>query len=808
MAFVKSKLIARVIVDVPSMQTDQLYDYKIPDQYQGLVSRGMRVSVPFGQRQVLAYVVEICENSAFSGELRTISGLLDDRPVLTEELLELGCKMARSLFNFVVECYQTMLPRLLKVDYDKVFCPTPTISQKNRKNYFSKEDQVTWKACDEFGQLNTYLQLVKAGEVRIKYLVKDRKSYKMEKWVQPLLSPEQLQIQLEGISSRAKKQRELCEELMQLSPHKIPVKVLKDEKNISLEIIKKGQEKGWLRLLEERVSRDPYAHKNIPLQEAKTLFSEQKRAFEAVRKAMDAEEEKVFLLQGVTGSGKTEVYLQLIQHALDQGKTALLLVPEISLTPQMVEQLKGRFGKLVAVLHSQLSVGEHFDEWSKLRNGQAKIAVGARSSIFAPLDHIGVIIIDEEHESTYKQNDTPRYHARMIAKWRGHYHHCPVLLGSATPSLESRARAQNGVYQLLKMSHRTNHMALPQVTLVDMRQEFKKKNYYQFSYELKQAMEETFRRGEQVALMLNRRGYANYLMCRDCGYVFQCKDCDVSLTFHYQAKQLQCHYCGYSLPYPQCCLKCGGKHLRDFGSGTERVEQEIYQLFPEQTVVRMDNDTTRKKGAHERLLSKVASGQADILLGTQMIAKGLDFPNITLVGVINADTSLYLPDFRASERTFQLLTQVSGRTGRGDKEGRVIIQTFNPEHYALQFAASQDYEGFYQREMHFRKLNHYSPYFYTIRITISSFEEKQALKKAYQVLDALKEKDYSQDNCLIGPSQSAIARKKNRYYFQILYHYRQLETIRESLETLKKLAQEWSQKKIYVMIDVEPMTFL
>ncbi len=799
---------ARVIVDVPTMQTDHPYDYYIPDRYQDLIQVGMRVQVPFGVRQVLAYVVELTATSEFEGELKEITSLLDDQAVLTPEMLSLGRDMAEHLFSYVVTCYQTMLPRLLKVDYHKYFVPSETLTYQHRKSYFKDQEEVSWEAAEEAEQLKNLLVLKETGEVSVDYRVADRKHYKTEKWIQPLLDAEQLEQERDQLRKTAKKQILLCEVLMELEGRRVSVKWLRENYDLSLQTIRRGQDFGWLKLFEVEVDRDPYADRYQERTQDKPLTDDQSQVYQEVKQAISDQVNDTYLLQGVTGSGKTEVYLQLIRQALDQGQTAILLVPEIALTPQMVAQLKGRFGDLVAVLHSQLSVGEHFDEWRKMRRGDARVVVGARSSIFAPIDNIGIIIIDEEHETTYKQEEAPRYHARDVAKWRASYHSCPLVLGSATPALESRARAQNGVYHLLSLPGRINGKALPAVDLIDMREEFKHKNYYQFSRSLKEAIDQTLSQGQQVALMLNRRGYANYVMCRDCGYVFQCQNCDVSLTYHYSDRSLQCHYCGYSRPYPQVCPLCQGQHLRPFGSGTEKVEEEIYQLFPGKNLVRMDNDTTRKKGAHERLLAKVASGEADILLGTQMIAKGLDFPNITLVGVINADTSLYLPDFRASERTFQLLTQVSGRAGRGDLEGRVMIQTFNPDHYALQLAKHHDYDRFYQKEMTYRKLNHYSPYFYTIRLSISHFNEKDALKAALTLATLLRERSQGSKDYVIGPSQNAISRIKNRYYYQILYQYRNQAHIQPLFQEIRDLAQDWSKKKLYVSIDVEPLSFL
>ncbi|MGV3174943.1 primosomal protein N' [Aerococcus suis] len=798
---------AQVIVDVPTMQVNHPFDYIIPSQWANFVTPGMRVQVPFGVREVLGFVVEVSDESNIDHELKSISAVLDDEPVLTSEMLQLGKELATQLFTFQILCFQTMIPNLLKVDYTKVFVPLPTISWEHQQQFFSSQKEVSWDAANQNQQLATLMQLKSAGEVAVEYRLKDKKKIKKAYWIQPLLDYEELQEVESQLRPQATKQQDLVAVLMDLDGENISAKQLKASFNLSMQTIRSGERKGWLTVFEKEEKRDPYADLVTETVEPKTLFPEQQQAFNRILPDIHTHRHEVFLLQGVTGSGKTEVYLQLIQAARDLDKTALLLVPEIGLTPQMVNQLKGRFGNDVAVLHSQLTAGERFDEWRKLKHGEAHIAVGARSSIFAPLDNLGIIIIDEEHETTYKQNNAPRYHAREVAKWRGNYHQCPVVLGSATPSLETRARAQNGVYERLTLTKRTNHHELPDVQIVDMREEFKHKNYYQFSRKLRDAITETLARHEQVALMLNRRGYANYIQCMDCGHVFQCPNCDVSLTRHNEDKTLKCHYCGHTEALPQFCPECRGHHLQSFGTGTEKVEQEIMELFPEANVVRMDNDTTRRKGSHQKILNKVANHEADILLGTQMIAKGLDFPNITLVGIINADTSLYLPNFRASEQTFQLITQMSGRAGRGDLPGQVFVQTFNPEHYALQFAKAHDYEKFYAYEMRYRKLNHYSPYVFTIRLTVSHFDEKTGLRTAFKIRRLLQEADVQQTR-ILGPSQSAIARINNQYYFQVLYHYRNRHAIQPILETIKNKAQEWDRDHIHVMMDVEPMSFM
>ena len=438
------------------------------------------------------------------------------------------------------------------------------------------------------------------------------------------------------------------------------------------------------------------------------------------------------------------------------------------------------FGSKIAILHSRLNDGEKYDEWRKIKRGEARVVVGARSSIFSPVENLGIVIIDEEHETTYKQEENPKYHARNVAIYRAEFNQCPVVLGSATPSLESRARAQKNVFHLLELTERANKQAMPEVNIIDMREEFQNNNRGNFSQILQGKIRERIDKKEQIVLLLNKRGYSSFIMCRDCGYVHECPNCDISMTFHMDTKGMKCHYCGHEEPVPKKCPKCQGNQFRYYGTGTQKVESELQELFPDARIIRMDVDTTRKKGDHERLLAAFGRGDADILLGTQMIAKGLDFPNITLVGVINADTSLSLPDFRSSEKTFQLLTQVSGRTGRSDLVGEVIVQSFNPDHYAIRYAQNHNYDGFYRQEMALRHQSGYPPYYFTTQITVSDLDEKKAQTKIYEINAKLRNR-LEGETIILGPSRSSIARMNNRYYFQLLIKYKQKQESKKGI---------------------------
>ena len=509
---------------------------------------------------------------------------------------------------------------------------------------------------------------------------------------------------------------------------------------------------------------------------------------------------KTFLLYGVTGSGKTEVYMNIIEKVINKGMSAIMLVPEISLTPQIVERFTLRFGDNIAILHSGLSDAEKYDEYRKITMGKVKIVVGARSAIFAPLTNIGIIIIDEEHTATYKQENHPRYHARDIAILRSKYHNCPIVLGSATPSLESFARAMNKNYELLVMKKRANNMLLPDVHIVDMKEEIKRGNYT-FSKLLIDKINEKISKGEQVILLLNRRGYSPLIKCSKCGEVEKCPNCDISLTYHKSSDSLRCHYCNYTKKCPSKCMKCGSADIKGIGLGTEKLEQEIMDKFKAK-VIRMDADTTSRKGMHEKIIKEFGEGKYDILLGTQMIAKGLDFPKVTLVGVINADMSLCVPDFRSSERTFQLLSQVSGRAGRGKYPGEVIIQTFNPLHYSIRYAKNHDYLNFYKEEMAIRKQLNYSPYYFITLVRISCKDYEEGFKHANKIKDYL-EKNLSSDTILLGPTMASMFKINNIYNYQCIIKYKKDLKLKDTLINIDNIYK--TNNKVNVEIDVDPI---
>lgn len=506
-----------------------------------------------------------------------------------------------------------------------------------------------------------------------------------------------------------------------------------------------------------------------------------------------------FLLYGVTGSGKTEVYMDVIEKAINNGKSAIMLVPEIGLTPQIVGKFISRFGNVISVLHSKLSDSERYDEYRKITNGESKIVIGTRSAIFVPFNNIGVIIIDEEHTSSYKQDNNPRYSAINVAEWRSKYHNCPLVLGSATPSLESFAKAGNHVYKLLSLTERAGGSVLPIVNIIDMKEEVKKGNFI-LSDMLKNKISEVLSKGEQAIILLNRRGYSSTISCKECGYVYKCPNCDITYTYHKSSNNLKCHYCGYSMVLPNKCSICGSDNLKDYGLGTEKLEETLNSLYKAR-IVRMDVDTTSRKGQHQKIIDDFGEHKYDILIGTQMIAKGLDFPLVTLVGVVSIDSSLTSPDYRASENTFQLLSQVSGRAGRSESKGEVIIQTFNPDHYAITLAKNHDYIDFYKEEMKIRKMLKYSPYYYMVLVAITSKDYELGFKEANKIGSYIRN-NISNDSIVLGPTMANMFKVNNIYHYQIIIKYRKDDSLMKVLKFI--IDMQVRNNKIDVSIDFNP----
>ena len=791
--------IAKVIVDVPLMQTDKPYSYVVPKEFSTMLEIGMRVHVPFGKANRLIQGIVVALEEETTTELKEIVEVLDFTPVLNEEQLWLAEELRKSVFSYKISILKAMLPRFLNSSYDKILHAQPSLNEEDRLLIFGNIDQQHFSSLDKELQAKV-MRLTRQGAIQLEYQATDQKHIKTEKWYRV---DHEVLGQL-VIPNRAKKKQVLREVLQDQTG----IHLLADLKeNFSREVIHYFIEQAALQIVEKEVSRSKAYFENVSATSALVLNEEQKVAVQAITQQI-GHTGKPFLLEGVTGSGKTEVYLQVIQEALSRSKTAIMLVPEISLTPQVTNRFISRFGKKVAILHSGLSNGEKYDEWRKVERGEAQVVVGARSAIFAPLKNIGAIIIDEEHEASYKQDSNPRYHARDVALLRAKYNQAVLVLGSATPSLESRARASKGVYHFLQLTKRANpHAQIPKVEIVDFRDYIGQNEASDFTPVLLEAIKDRLEKKEQVVLMLNRRGYSSFVMCRECGTVDTCPNCDISLTLHMDTKSMNCHYCGFSKGIPHSCPNCSSRSIRYYGTGTQKAYDELVEAFPQARILRMDVDTTRKKGSHEQILKEFGGGEANILLGTQMIAKGLDFPNVTLVGVLNADTALNLPDFRSSERTFQLLTQVSGRAGRAEKAGQVIIQSYNPNHYAIAFAKNQDYEGFYAYEMRVRRQLAYPPYYFTVGITLSHKIEEVVIKKSYEVLNILRS-GLSDKVQILGPTPKPIARTHNLYHYQLMIKYRFEDHLPDVLNQMLDWTQQKDNKDLRLSIDHEPQSFM
>lgn len=723
-------MVARVTLEIALRKE---FDYAIPTELAGRIEVGSRVKVPFGPRVVSGVVTSLVEESTHTN-LRAILDVVGQQSQVTPKVLAL----ARWIAGY--------------------YCCPVEIALKSVLPEAVRRDKEGWK---------------KQLFVRVVPTVGD---------------PPKLTRRQEEIWSIIEEFREMpLQELMRLT-------------EATAETIRRLEDKGLIRISRQIAERDPYADERILPTQPLSLNPEQSAALEKIISAMnrgpiDPGQNSTFLLHGVTGSGKTEIYLQAIAHALSQGKGAIVLVPEISLTPQTVERFKARFSSgpqhtLVAVLHSHLSSGERHDEWHKIRQGRARIVIGARSAIFAPVDPLGLIIVDEEHEQSYKQEEAPRYHARDVAVVRGQKEGAVVVLGSATPSMESYYNVQKGKYTLLELLARVDNQKMPIVRIVDLRKENRKYPGIQIlSQELKEAITRRLEKHEQVILFLNRRGYSTSLQCEQCGYVAECPNCSVSLTFHRSVQRLMCHICGHEGAAPRVCPepKCGNPGIRYSGLGTERVEDTLTKVFPQARIRRMDSDTLKKKEDYRRILGDFRLHKIDILVGTQMIAKGLHFPNVTLVGIIYADVSLHVPDFRAGERTFQLLTQVAGRAGRGEVEGEVFVQAFTPFHPAIQYARRHDFQGFYEQEILFRQQLRYPPVSRVALLTMKGHNED---KVAFFAEAFRKELDKLapafKDLIIAGPAPAPLARAESNYRYQIMLRTRQMTRLSEELAKLSQ----------------------
>ena len=749
-------LFADVAVPLPLFQT---FTYSVPDSLGGELQPGCRVLVPFGTRHLVGLVTQVHRESR-EGTVKPILETLDRKPLISPSLLKLGLWVASYYLSPPGEALRVMLPPGLLA-----------------KKVALDEDQPVQK----FWPTKRYLAVVEMTSVEVK------------------------------LTARQKEVVEL------LSERTLPVAVqpFLREVGCSSSVLQNLVSKGTIRMEEVESYRSPWAHSETsPEVQKHELNTDQRRIFEKIDQHLSMNRFHSMLIHGVTGSGKTEIYLNAIASTLARGRSALVLVPEIGLTPQISRYFRAWFGEEVAILHSALSGGERFDQWRRIREGQAHVVVGTRSAVFAPLADLGIIIVDEEHDSSYKQEELPRYHARDVALKRGELEKTLVILGSATPQLETFYNSVHGggpEYEAL--NSRILERPLPTVHVVDMRVEFQKRGKaVVLSQHLQESIAERLDRKEQVLILLNRRGYASALLCRSCGSTEICENCSLSLTYHHDSKRLLCHYCGYLRSVPKRCRACGNEYIHFLGHGTQKVQEILESLFPKAAIARLDRDTVRRKGSLQRILGAFGSGQTDILIGTQMIAKGHDFPRVTLVGVLTAEQALRMADFRASERTFQLLTQVAGRAGRGENPGEVVIQTYYPEHYSLKHARSQNYRLFFEEEIRFRRNFRYPPFTALANLLVQGRPQTKTRQEAEQVADLLLRQrthlSAQRRMRVLGPAQAPLEKLKGDYRFQILIK----STNRKELhEVLESAMEELSQKGVKVRkpsIDIDPMNLL
>ena len=735
-------MIAEIVINRSAKRLNRTFDYSVPKELEKLVSIGSTVLVPFGKSSNLeeGYVVGIKNSSGYE-----VKDIVEIKHNLSIKQMQLAKWMSKRYFCNLSDCIKQML--------------TPGTKNKNiEKNVQDKKINVVY--------------LKKEVDDEIEKL----KSEKQKKILQFL------------------KTNEGC-----------TIPEIEMFTGCSRAIVKTLEKNGYVKILEKKVERNPILNKNINKTEKLKLTDEQQNAYDEISKCINQQQYERFLLYGVTGSGKTEVYLQLIEKTLKHNKTAIVLVPEISLTPQMINRFISRFNQEeIAVLHSKLSVGERYDEWNKIKEGKAKIIIGARSAVFAPTENIGIIIIDEEHDSSYKSEAVPKYDTKEIAKKIAQENKCPLVLGSATPDLVTYYKAQKGRIKLLELTQRANNSKLPKVEVIDLKMELASGNRSMLSNALQQAIEENLKEKRQTILFLNRRGYSTFIMCRECGYTVKCKNCDISMTYHKTENKLKSHYCGHEEKVVTICPECHSTKIRYFGTGTQKLEAEINKMFPQASTIRMDVDTVTKKNSHEEILDNFKNKNIDILIGTQMIVKGHHFPNVTLVGVIAADSSLNIDDYRANERTFQLLTQVAGRAGRERLDGKVIIQTYNPENFSIVCAQKQNYEMFYNTEIALRKQLKYPPFCDIILIGFNSLSEKEIIELSNRVYNYLKNNLDRQAFIIFKPMPSPIDKIQNRFRWRIIIKGNITEEVNTLINKCLQSVYEANYKDTRVTVDVNP----
>lgn len=795
--------IAEIILNTEVRSLDRIYHYLLPDEYSD--KTGCRVEVPFGNgnRTAIGYILGVTDKSELKN-LKSIKRLLDEKPLLSAEALELARHIRKTTLCSMSDAIRLLLPPAANFKFERIVtlngdisCELTGLQRKvleTLKAAGGKAEQKKLLDACNVKSSSVISTLVKKGAIRVQDVKVGGTHEKIRKKVFLTALPEEIP---QNIGSAMKKAVNLLIEYdsMLLSE-------LESMSGCSYTSVQSLEKKGIVEIAEVAVRRTP-GEKNFEASYRKKPTQEQMAAINCINDSINAGIYKEFLLFGVTGSGKTEVFLQAAEHCIATGKNVIILVPEIALTPQMTERFVSRFGNMVAVLHSGLSLGERFDEWNRIKNGEVKVALGARSAVFAPFENIGLIVIDEEHELTYKSENSPRYDARKVAAFRGKQNKCPVLYASATPRVEDYYRALNGKMELLKLERRVNNKAMPEVVTVDMAKELSMGNRSVYSTFALRELEKNIKNGEQSIVFINRRGFSTFVSCRSCGYVAKCPNCSVSLNYHSKGQALKCHICGFSEKNPEVCPACGSKYIKYFGAGTQKAEETLAECFPSITLLRMDADTTSHKFSHERILDKFKNEKINVLLGTQMVTKGLDFPDVTLSVVLAADSLLNTGDYNASERAFAQLVQVCGRAGRGDKSGRAVVQTYDPKNKVIAFASNSDYKGFYEDEITSRKLMEYPPFSEIVSILITGEDEQKTGEYGMLVERELREMlaDY-EGMCLafFGLAPASTFKIKNRFRYRIL-----LKTVENAglYDVLENLYNNHLDRKTTFGLDID-----
>jgi primosomal protein N' (replication factor Y) len=793
----------RVAVDTEGAAYLDSFTYEAPEGLCERATVGACVLVPFGSTQVIGCVVSIEETPSVE-KTKKILAVIDSPVTLSQELIELAQWLSSRYVCGLSRCTHSILPGVVQCRVRGLVEATDSPAPPDSRLMEALEnsggsiplDTLKFKRPDLFKELK---KLESAGAVTRRYeLVPPEGKERRISAVKLAIDQDLIERKVRKLLAlRSPKQAEVLKTVAESGT------VTCSSLGVSESVISGLVSKGLLKRVSVLQRRSP-GHSVVPSTSHLKLTPDQQNALDAAIESIDTRKHSVLLMHGVTASGKTEVYLRAIEHTAKLGRRSLVLLPEISLTTQVLNIFRGRFGDRVAVLHSMLSAGERFDEWTRAQNGEVDVVLGARSAVFAPLDNLGLVIVDEEHEPSYKQDADPRYHCRDVALWRAERSGALAILGSATPSVESYYNAKSGNYRLVALRERIENRPMPEVAIADLREEYQKGRATIFSARLAEAIADRLSKQQQVILFQNRRAYATFLLCRECGYTAGCPNCAVALKLHAAEQVLRCHHCDFEQPAPTLCPKCGGRRIGQFGIGTERIEEETHAAFPDARVLRMDRDTTTKKGSHGAILDVFRKRQADILVGTQMIAKGLDFPGVTLVGVISADTSLNLPDFRAGERTYQLLSQVAGRAGRGDQPGEVVIQTFNPDHYAVIAAAAHDYEGFYEQEAELRSETGYPPFSAIVNVVSADPSEDDARKRLDDLVETLRSNTDSGIE-ILGPSPAPVAKLRGKYRWHVMLKSSDRDELVRSIEDA--FANLPSLRR-GLTVDVDPATML